>query len=322
MYITVMNAFSENSYKYNLMLYLIMLMTKKTPLTFANEVEVIFAITIAISTLLITTAPVTAQDQSPTALQQLKQHLYDAYIAAQNNDTLSVLTALNSANRSLFLAELQTLGTGNNNTVDDVGMTTRDISSSGQANNTYDLLTYENHMQGIKIKYPSDWQIQEQETGIIPFVVFYSPPGPIVPCSPSCSPTDPIPETFNIGIENLPSQTFTLERYTNLGINKLRTSMQDFNLTESEDTTIAGLPAHKITYTFTVEGESKTSNPLPSLKNMQIVTVKDGKAYFITYGGVINQFSESLADAQMMINSFEITNLVSMPTISAHGRIG
>lgn len=44
---------------------------------------------------------------------------------------------------------------------------------------------------------------------------------------------------------------------------------------------------------------------------MQIWTVKDGKAYIITYGGVVNQFPDSLADAQKMIDSFEIGDLIT-----------
>jgi len=182
------------------------------------------------------------------------------------------------------------------------------------------FLTYENPNYGIKIQYPSSWvKIEEQEgggelgsTATTPVLVSFF--------SPAKSPTDEHPESVNIVVEVLPSQTFTLDEYTQSGINELRTSLQDVNIIESTDnTTLAGNPAHKIIYTFTFIDKDNPSNQL-SIKNMQIWTVKNGKAYVFSYGGVVSEFSESLADAQKMIDSSEISSL--LPTITGRGSIG
>jgi hypothetical protein len=241
---------------------------------------------------------------APTTMQQLKQHLQEAYVAAQDNDTLSVLGALDDANRSLLLVERNTPGlTENNNSMTDhIDTTITDRSSGGQA---HSLLIYQNFKEGVKIKYPSDWQVREDPNLVAIFT------------SATNSNYD-APEILNIAIEYLPSKILSLDRYTSAAISKLR-FLQDFNMTESEDATLAGFPAHKIIYTVTVPTEGG-SYPL---KNMQIWTVKDGKAYIVTYGGVQNQFFESWSDAQKMVDSFEIVKLGSPPpTISAQGRIG
>jgi hypothetical protein len=63
-------------------------------------------------------------------------------------------------------------------------------------------------------------------------------------------------------------------------------------------TTLAGLPAYKIVYTATVDGDQ--------LKVLQTVTVKDGKAYVITYKGAPGNYNTYLSAAQQMIDSFQI----------------
>jgi len=51
----------------------------------------------------------------------------------------------------------------------------------------------------------------------------------------------------------------------------------NFKQIEATNTTLAGLPAYKIVYTATIDGDQ--------LKLLQTWTVKDGKAYVITYKG-------------------------------------
>jgi hypothetical protein len=273
------------------------MITRKLSARFAITWGITIAITIALSTFLDTLAPVVAQNEAPTAIKQLKKYLQEAYVAAQDNDMLSVLGALDDANRALLLVELQTLGPANNNMTDQINMTTAG-RSHGQANNTDSLLTYQNFKAGIKIKYPSDWQVREDPNLVAIFTSANA--------------------TLNIGVEDLPTKTISLNRYTYAALSKLR-SVQDFNMTESEDTTLAGFPAHKIIYTTMFQG----SAGIYPLKTMQVWTVKDGKAYIVTFGTLLDQFSESLADAQTMLNSFEIVNLGSPPpTISAQVRIG
>ncbi len=68
-------------------------------------------------------------------------------------------------------------------------------------------------------------------------------------------------------MKNLPFHNTTLEEYTNTQINLLGE-----NLLESSTTTLADIPGYKIVFT-NIEG----------LKTMRVWTIKDDKAYIITY---------------------------------------
>jgi hypothetical protein len=75
-------------------------------------------------------------------------------------------------------------------------------------------------------------------------------------------------------------------------------SFENFQLLNSSSTTLGGLPAHMIVYTFTDE--------LTPLQNLQAWTVKDGVAYVITYGGVPEEFESSLPALQSVLDSFSL----------------
>ena len=65
---------------------------------------------------------------------------------------------------------------------------------------------------------------------------------------------------------------------------------------ESNSTSLAGLPAHEIVITTDV------------LKSMQVWTIKDNKAYTVTYVAEAEDFQSDLQVAQSMIKSFQITS--------------
>jgi serine/threonine-protein kinase len=83
----------------------------------------------------------------------------------------------------------------------------------------------------------------------------------------------------------------TLEEYTNSQINPL-----EEKLLESNTTTLADIPGYEIVFT-SVQG----------LKTMQVWTIKDDKAYIITYVAKEEDYENDLQIAQKMIDSFEIT---------------
>jgi hypothetical protein len=89
---------------------------------------------------------------------------------------------------------------------------------------------------------------------------------------------------------NLPFHNMTLEEYTNSQINLL-----EEKLLESNTTILADIPGYKIVFT-NIEG----------LKTMQVWTIKDDKAYIITYVAQEEDYEKELQIAQKMIDSFEI----------------
>lgn len=136
--------------------------------------------------------------------------------------------------------------------------------------------------KGYSIKYSSDWgKPEEQKNGS--FVVFLTP-------------TNNVTENLNVQVVNLLSND-TLATVTDDVISNAQ-EYDNFKQIEATNTTLAGLPAYKIVYTATINGDQ--------LKLLQTWTVKDGKAYVITYKGALANYGTHLSAAQQMIDSFQI----------------
>jgi len=142
--------------------------------------------------------------------------------------------------------------------------------------------TYES-AKGYTINYTSDWgKPQEQQNGGL--VLFLTP-------------TNNDTENLNVQALNL-SANDTLQTVTQ-DVTSNAQSYDNFTQIEATNTTLAGLPAGKIVYTATVNSDQ--------LKALQTWTVKDGKAYVITYKGAPDNYDTYLSAAQQMIDSFQIT---------------
>ena len=142
------------------------------------------------------------------------------------------------------------------------------------------FVTYDNPTFGVRIQYPSDWGRLDlsfmQGSADIDFY-------PLADTS--------LAKNVKIQVDNLPSSNMTLEEYTNSQINPF-----EEKLLESNTTTLAGMPGYEIVFTS-----------LQGLKTMQVWTIKNDKAYIITYVAQEEDYEKELQVAQKMIDSFEIT---------------
>jgi hypothetical protein len=156
-------------------------------------------------------------------------------------------------------------------------------SSAGNAALTNPLLTYINSTAGIKIQYPSNWQLERPDN---PFdtLRFISPTGGVL----------------GIQVSDIPPD-LSLAQETTAGINMLSKSFDKFSLASSTPTTIAeGNPAQRIEYT--------AKQDQVDLRFIQVVTLKGGKEYIITFGAPIDRFSSDLPAVQQIMDSFQIIN--------------
>jgi hypothetical protein len=175
--------------------------------------------------------------------------------------------------------------------------TTPSQATNNTEQNTF--LTYENTTYGIKIQYPVGygWQIgfanQTSEDNVSTYIVaFRSPPDRV---------SDTVAETVNIAMENLPpEENISLDAYSTFQISDLTLSATNFDLKESTQTVLAGIPAYKIVY-------SQTLQQIP-LQVMQVWTIKDNKAYVLTFIAEAAKYSTFLPTVQKMIDSFEFIN--------------
>jgi serine/threonine-protein kinase len=142
--------------------------------------------------------------------------------------------------------------------------------------------------EGIKIKYPENWEKQKIQDSVTKEMVRFLPP----------QETNSEQEKLSITVEDLSNKPLTLNEYTNLSINEIKQHTEEANIIDSRSATLANRPAHLVVY---------TSNKEPySLKKMEIWTLKNNKAYIITYTAKENKYSQFLKTAKEMIKSFEI----------------
>jgi hypothetical protein len=170
-------------------------------------------------------------------------------------------------------------------------------SATANGTNVGGMLVYQNNTYGIKMMYPSGWQVgQFNNSAASPTKLvagFLSPVG-------VQRATDRIPENILVAVENLSSSNMGLAPYTALQLSLLSEEAKGINLVESLPTTLANNPAHQIVYTEPLEQLK--------LKKMQIWTVKDGMAYSIIYAADEADYPSQLPTVKKMLGSFEILN--------------
>lgn len=158
-----------------------------------------------------------------------------------------------------------------------------------QSNNANNFQPYQNSKFSIKMQRPSDWTVAENKNysvDNIEVVNFYSPVSEDVTVS-----VDTVNSTTPI------TTTTALKQYVNDSIlSDLKTS-PNFKLLESNsNSTLGGNPAYSITY-----NDKDQDGPY---KGMDIVTIKNGKAYDISYTADPDRYDSVLPTVQTMINSF------------------
>jgi len=150
-------------------------------------------------------------------------------------------------------------------------------------------LGYSNREYGFGFNPPDGWIKLENYEGM---VVSFS--------SPLDNSFDTYCETFGVNIEQLYGLV-TLEQYKELAVNALEILIPEFNLTGSNETTIAGNPAYELVYTVNMDGNR--------MKNKQILTIKNNIAYIFTFSAEEDRYSDYLGTINGVINSFQIISL-------------
>lgn len=148
-------------------------------------------------------------------------------------------------------------------------------TTSGKAVNGY--LEYINSFQKVKMRYPEDWTKTEYDNLV--FVEFKKDPN----------------WDFNIFAENLTSNP-NLEEYKLKVLDTIK-DYKNYRFIDSQNTTLANLPAFTITFLATFNKEYKIK---------QVYTVKQNHGYGLTYRAPPDNFDEQLKMADQMFSSFEI----------------
>ena len=164
-------------------------------------------------------------------------------------------------------------------------------------NGNNNLVTYENNAHGIKILYPAGWQKTEQLSANRFWVNFMSPF--------NSNNASAFPATVSVSVEvlnqNISNDATT--QYVTGVLASAKRSLPDFQIIESSPkSSIAGDSAYKIVYTFLSLDPAVQAH----FQSMNIWTVKDKKAYSVSYTELKPLYATYLPTVQKMIDSLEI----------------
>ena len=163
--------------------------------------------------------------------------------------------------------------------------------------NSNSFVTYENPAHAIKILYPAGWQKNEQHSANRFWVNFISPL--------NNNNASAFPATVSVSIEGLNQNISTnaTGQYVTGLLDSVKRSLPDFQIIESNpNSSIAGDSAYKMIYTFLSQDPAIQAH----FQSMNIWTIKDKKAYSISYTELKPLYASYLPTVQKMIDSFEV----------------
>lgn len=144
--------------------------------------------------------------------------------------------------------------------------------------------TYSNSSLGFSIQYPQNWTEWETGTDRITFV------------SPTADAAAK-PGIVSVSVYKEEEPLILNADYVDKCILAMKLYSLADNISESSESTVAGMPAHK----FVV---SSTSANQSLMKRMEVHTIKNNTIYIISYITFESAYPDNLATAQQMIDSF------------------
>lgn len=145
---------------------------------------------------------------------------------------------------------------------------------------------YTNETYGVEIQYPSDWTYEENKNGAV--VIFYSPLE---------NQLDFFRDNINIVIQDISSTPMTLESYSQLAVEQMKTLFgQNMQVESLSATTLDRRPARKLIF--------RGAGPNADLKYLSVWMIDNSKVYQITYLAVASQFNNHLLKILTMLKTF------------------
>lgn len=181
-------------------------------------------------------------------------------------------------------------------------------------NNSENFATYKNSAFGIIIQYPFNWEKMEEdedqdssERQVVKFIPpmkdhFAKYPSFII--SLHNMHHNNIKDFFRL-FDKPTSDSISLHGFVLSRLTTLSTKLSDFKFIkpESHEITLAGKSfAQKIVYTYREGQEDATMG-----KAMEVLMIKDDRAYIISYHADTSNYLHYLPTVQKMIDSFELT---------------
>ena len=148
------------------------------------------------------------------------------------------------------------------------------------------MQSYENTKAGVRLTYPKGWIKSENVPGaLVAFGV------------PEEKANLDMVENVMVVVQKLPPEVPTLEKYTTMYEAQRKKDPVGTQTIVSKETMLGGLPAQLIVCLSKKGGLD--------VEFLQVWTVKDNKAYLLTYGAVRDKYANFLKEAEGIIASLK-----------------
>ena len=168
------------------------------------------------------------------------------------------------------------------------------VSSEGAKAFDGTYLTYEDSVRGIKIEYPSNWEVNNDS-----YLTFASPK----------ENKEDKQENLEVVVKDVTSfGDVTLQDVSDDSVvnAKAFTVGHPEDFSGLEDTTLAGLPAGTLSYSAEFTMREFGKERIDRVKYMWVWTLKDSRTYSLIYMGAEKDYDKYLEIINHMVESFEI----------------
>jgi len=144
---------------------------------------------------------------------------------------------------------------------------------------------YLDPINNLQFLYPADWD--QQVTGeSVNFL------------SKLVDGNDIFRDNVGIIVQDLSAQPgdFGMAQFEQISLDQLEANITGYSLISKKDATLDKLPARRLDYTGTLEGNT--------LRYVQVWTIQDRKAYIITFVGNLEEFAEKEKQLNRILDSF------------------
>lgn len=153
------------------------------------------------------------------------------------------------------------------------------------------LKSYSNKNEGLRLNYPANWSLKENPAATV--VVAFG--------SPKESASDTFVDNVNLSVSDLSSKpNMTLDELTDLWQKQTSASMSsgNYKIVAIKPTQLAGQDAKQLVFTYSLQGKD--------LKGMAVLSMKDKKAYVITYTAESASYDKFENDANSIVSSLQL----------------
>lgn len=145
---------------------------------------------------------------------------------------------------------------------------------------------YSNKQYHFSLKAPSGWSVKENTAGAA-----------VILLSPQQGSLDVFQENVNVVVQDLKMRPMALQEFSLTAINQLKAMYNNIEILKTDSIWLSGRNGTRLEYIVRAEIH---------LHIIQVWTIKDKKAYMITFSADVDRYPQYATIADQVINSFSL----------------